>query len=202
MSHQSFSSRPVDDRRALLPSLADEALALLRAHPAGLSEHALLKALAGHAAFAGLAGREPLALFRRHFLLMHTLYSLQATLWSQRQVLELSPLCIRLSATVAPGLCQPAQDDSSALRDFYLDWSHYHHTEAADVAALLADFWRRAGRSDERSAALRSLQLPEDADADAITRRYRQLAARHHPDRGGDSEAFIRARQAYECLLG
>jgi len=35
-----------------------------------------------------------------------------------------------------------------------------------------------------------------------ITRRYRRLAKKHHPDQGGDQETFIRLHQAYNWLLG
>ena len=35
-----------------------------------------------------------------------------------------------------------------------------------------------------------------------ITRRYRRLAKKHHPDQGGDQESFIRLNQAYRWLLG
>lgn len=34
----------------------------------------------------------------------------------------------------------------------------------------------------------------------ALTRRYRRLALKHHPDRGGDSETFIRITEVYKSL--
>jgi DnaJ-class molecular chaperone len=48
--------------------------------------------------------------------------------------------------------------------------------------------------------ALRTLKLKADASRHEITRSYRELASRHHPDRGGDTETFIHIRQAYELL--
>ncbi len=38
-------------------------------------------------------------------------------------------------------------------------------------------------------------------DRHALTRCYRQLAKETHPDRGGDGQAFVRVKDAYECLL-
>jgi len=35
----------------------------------------------------------------------------------------------------------------------------------------------------------------------ALTRRYRRLALKHHPDRGGDSETFIRITEAYREMV-
>lgn len=40
----------------------------------------------------------------------------------------------------------------------------------------------------------------EDASADEIQRRYRRLAARHHPDRGGDEEEMKALNEAYGVL--
>lgn len=65
---------------------------------------------------------------------------------------------------------------------------------------LLDNFWQRFGTVDEQTQALRTLKLKADASQHEITRSYRQLAARHHPDRGGNQETFIHIRQAYELL--
>jgi len=35
----------------------------------------------------------------------------------------------------------------------------------------------------------------------ALTRRYRRLALRHHPDRGGDPEMFIRITEVYRSIV-
>ena len=52
----------------------------------------------------------------------------------------------------------------------------------------------------ERQQALRVLGLPPDATPQQIKRRYRTLAKRHHPDRGGDQREMRRIIAAYECL--
>lgn len=43
------------------------------------------------------------------------------------------------------------------------------------------------------------LGVPRDASREAITNAYRALAKTHHPDHGGDAEAFRRLRDAYNA---
>ena len=52
----------------------------------------------------------------------------------------------------------------------------------------------------QRQQALRVLGLPPTASPDQIKRRYRALAKRYHPDRGGDQRQMQRIIAAYECL--
>lgn len=49
---------------------------------------------------------------------------------------------------------------------------------------------------------LHTLGLPEDADMEAITKRFRQLAMHLHPDRSGNAldEKFLRLCEAYRHL--
>lgn len=86
------------------------------------------------------------------------------------------------------------------LDAYHLDWNNYKNTTEANVKKLLDNFWQRFGSVDEQTMALRTLKLKADASRHEITRSYRELAARHHPDRGGDTDAFIHIRQAYELL--
>jgi DnaJ-class molecular chaperone len=44
------------------------------------------------------------------------------------------------------------------------------------------------------------LGVTKDANADAIKKAWRKLRTKLHPDKGGDSEAFKEAKDAYECL--
>ncbi len=52
----------------------------------------------------------------------------------------------------------------------------------------------------ERQRALAVLGLPANATQQQIKRRYRTLAKRYHPDRGGDREQMQRIIAAYELL--
>ena len=53
----------------------------------------------------------------------------------------------------------------------------------------------------ERQRALAVLGLPANATPQQIKRRYRTLAKRYHPDRGGDREQMQRIIAAYELLM-
>jgi hypothetical protein len=44
------------------------------------------------------------------------------------------------------------------------------------------------------------LGVPKDADAGAIKKAYRNLALKHHPDKGGDPEVFKQYAEAYAVL--
>jgi DnaJ-domain-containing protein 1 len=53
----------------------------------------------------------------------------------------------------------------------------------------------------ERQRALAVLGLPVNATRQQIKKRYRDLAKRYHPDRGGDQQQMQRIIAAYEFLL-
>lgn len=50
--------------------------------------------------------------------------------------------------------------------------------------------------------ALSILGLDETAGLSEVKKRWRRLAKKLHPDKGGDTEVFIRTRTAYETLIG
>lgn len=53
----------------------------------------------------------------------------------------------------------------------------------------------------ERQQALSVLGLPPNATPHQIKHRYRVLAKRYHPDRGGDQRQMQRLVAAYELLM-
>lgn len=185
-----------------LPALERAVLDTLRAHPQGLSEHALIERLREDGRGAPLRGslQEPLSLFRTHFLLFHVLYRLRERCWASASAhLEVGPLHIALEAYRRGAPALVARDP---LRDYYLDPANLERMRAADVEALLAGFWARLHRHEARAEALAVLGLEDPVDAAAIKRRYRRLAMRHHPDRGGDTRMLQRLNAAMQALLG
>ena len=46
-----------------------------------------------------------------------------------------------------------------------------------------------------------TLNVPRSATADDIKKSYKHLARQHHPDKGGNSETFVRIQAAYEILI-
>lgn len=190
-----------DSERALGGEFLDTVARLLQQHTGGLGEHQLLRLLcdAGYLPFLGASPWEPHALFCAHFLLFHALYRLREQSWQTRQAhLEISPLSIRWRPYAAGegGLALP-----DSLRDYYLDLSNLEQTSARDVDELLAAFWVRFQRRDQRAEALTELGLSDPVDDATIKRTYRQLAMRHHPDRGGDTARLQLINAALRVLL-
>lgn len=182
----------------LIPAILD----LLRQHQLGIGEYGILKALAEHEELVKIDDGGQLALFRKHFLIMNALYRLQEQLWHEERLnLDISPLINKLSPM---SLEQQEQSfemvDHSPLREYYLHWDNFENTTEEDVRKLLKGFWRHYIKIDSRESALDVLDLELTASMSEITQRYRELAARHHPDRGGEHDAFIRIRHAYETL--
>lgn len=183
-----------------LSALEAHILETLTAHPHGISEYDLIKALrnADPKSFTHGPLADPITLFRVHFLLFHTLYRLRERLWQeQRGHLDINTLRIALQP-YQPGVAALAGYDP--LRDYYLDLGNLRDTTADDVAELLGGFWKRMHAGDQRAAALAVLELRDPVDYAAIKKQYRQLAMRHHPDRGGDKAQLQALNHAMTVL--
>lgn len=175
---------------------------LLAAHPTGISEHELLKILRREQPlFAGFSAREPLSLFRGHYLLFHVLYRLRDRLARERRGrLAIDPLRIALEplAVAEPGetvaALAPGRLD---LAGWYADLQCLTTVTAAEVGEWLRQFHMARRANERRGAALAVLGLRDPVDAAAIKGHYRRLAMRHHPDRGGDGQ---RLREIHAAL--
>lgn len=177
-------------------------LGILRRAEAAVSEYRLLKMLEqDDADFTELAASENLALFQKHFLIMNALYQLQQQLLDEKVALYISPLAIYIrpakskSAQSLPGL-----DSDEHLRRYYTDWNNFLEASEEQVSKLLDQFWQLYSRQDKKDDAYQVLDVPVQASWSEVRKSYRKLAARHHPDRGGDAVKFIAIRQAYEIL--
>jgi len=173
---------------------------LLSISAGSLSEHALLLALRQRDELAWLRGdsTQHYNLFQCHFLLFHVLYRMQQRDWlARRAYLEISPLSIQR---------HPYREGSSALdsvdplRSYYLDLDNLAGTSAEDVKQMLNGFWARYLAGEGRVEALQALGLEEPVDRKVIEKRYRELAAKHHPDRGGDAQKQAEINKAVEIL--
>lgn len=191
-------------------------LASLKKHPTGFSEYTLIQAIETAGLFDALDSQADsqtdVALFQKHFLSMNALYHLQTTLWEEEALyLSISALDIHLlpcskeshnNSTTTSSTTLPEQSRNEALKSYYLDWSHYNEADEASVIRLLNSFWQRFLNPEQRQQALDILEIAEQAPNQAtIKRQFRQLAVKHHPDKGGDSASFIAIREAYEVLL-
>lgn len=181
-------------------------LALLEAHPAGLSEHALLKELRQrNALFASFNAREPLSLFRGHFLLFHMFYRLRDRLCRERgDQLVVDPLRIVLKPLAATDNFAVNNSrpliETDALRAWYSDLRRWTTITSVEVVTLLRQFAMVRHANSQRRSALAELGLQDPVDAAAIKQRYRRLAMQHHPDRGGDSAQLCRINAALAVL--
>ena len=192
---------PPHTNDAYFDALEAELLRLLSESDGGLNEVSLFNALddQGIAGFSRSEREGDLALFRRHFLLFHVLYRLRDRLRSeQRAELEIHTLKSRLLPYHAGERALAVGHD--ALRDYYLDLDNLHDTDEEELQALIGEFWEKMNALDHREKALRVLGLEGDEPFEAVKGRYRRLAARHHPDRGGDPHHFREIRSAFEAL--
>ncbi|HMQ12984.1 MAG TPA: J domain-containing protein, partial [Candidatus Competibacter phosphatis] len=82
----------------------------------------------------------------------------------------------------------------------YADLARLATMTIAEIAELLRYFHAARRRDERRRAALAVLDLRDPIDAAAIKRRYRRLAMRHHPDRGGDGQRLGEINAALAVL--
>ncbi|MGY8870568.1 MAG: DNA-J related domain-containing protein [Pseudomonadales bacterium] len=203
-------------------------LATLRKYPQGFNEYTLIQAIESAGLFEALDENLDVALFQKHFLTMNALYQLQISLWEEDTLyLEVSALRIHLESASIEVTCTdaahlnntpqsilkgviedsskdllPEQSRNEALRAYYLDWSHYNSADEASVKQLLNSFWERFLNPEQRVTALNTLEITDNAPSPVtIKQQFRLLAAKHHPDKGGNPDSFIAIREAYEILL-
>ncbi|MCP5326441.1 MAG: DnaJ domain-containing protein [Oceanospirillaceae bacterium] len=176
-------------------------LEILRQHPQGISEFNLQAYLRQppHVYLPENPSADSLILFRTHFWLFHRLYQLQNR-GREKQIFDLhiSPLNIRLleySASTRSALCE-----ADPLREYYLDLSQLFGTTQTSVNNMLDDAFHKIYAAPEKAQALACLNLCEPVTLSAIKQRYRQLAQRHHPDKGGDPARFMQLQHAMHTL--
>lgn len=181
--------------------LAGAVRQLLEQSPQGISEYELLSALRDQGFFDFLlpAPALPEQLFRAHFMLYHLLYRLRDELLTSRQaILQIEVLKIQLLPYQA---VTEALSSVDHLRSYYLDLNNLEQTDAAQVYDMIAGFWRRLGKTDQRDAALAELGLQDPVDDATIRQAYRRMVMQHHPDRGGADERLQAINAALAALL-
>lgn len=173
---------------------------LLEKKPQGINEYDLIQELVGEGYFEFLSSPAlPDELFQAHFLLFHVLYLLQDSLLEKKSgLLEIHTLKIkRMAYTKGEKALQ--QDDK--LREYYLDLSNLENTSEEDIYQLLASFWNKYNKFENRDEALAELDLKDPIDDGMIKKEYRRLIMLHHPDRGGSTEKIQKLNDAIKKLL-
>lgn len=180
-------------------------LEVLRKVPSGWKVHTLSSHLSELGFISELDHSAEKDLFKRNFLIMNALYQLQETLYPDNW-LQVQAMDIALFAGTQSNAHLVGQEDP--LRDYYLDWHNYDADEG-EVKRLLNEFWNRYqdfvgsknGTGLDRAKALTLFELPENACAKDIRKKWRKLALRWHPDReGGNSEQFRLLCEAWNIL--
>ena len=80
------------------------------------------------------------------------------------------------------------------IRDFWRDFMNHHriHRPPKSVQVSITESARLFGVT---------VETLKKMDCRALTRQYRKIAMKHHPDKGGDQETFVRLSAAYRKLL-
>lgn len=178
-------------------------LNILKTAEGCLSEYDLMRQIEanGVSIDVGVASYQ-LVLFKKHFMVMNALYTLQSELSAEDVYLQISAMSITMMPMTSSDTAATFLTDqvNVKLSEYYLDWSNYDATGEEDVQRLLAGFWKRYAAIDKQEHALQVLGLNADADWNSIRDGYRRLARQYHPDKGGAEKQFIAVREAYEIL--
>lgn len=186
----------------------------------GISEYALIELLkkAPYQFFDEDALREPLILFKTHFVLFHALYQLKRD-WRERNEGELDIHALNISLKPIDK-SDAEQNDGAKLRgkvitepdklaEYYLDWSNFEKTDRDSVETLLNGFWQRmAGlrtanyqQSDiDNAHDLLGVNEADGVSRMSLKRAYKKTLQRVHPDKGGNGQQAQKVIQAYQML--
>lgn len=173
----------------------------LEKHQDGIGEYDLMQELKSQGYFDFLSiPALPHELFQAHFFLFHTLYLLRNDyLANETYLLNINTLKIQLMP-YSKGENSLQEDEK--LMAYYLDFNNLENTSEDDVYDMLASFWNKYNRFDNREEALAELGLKDPVDDKIIKQEYRRLIMQHHPDRGGDTEKLQKLNEVIRALLG
>ena len=173
----------------------------LENHLEGIGEYDLMQSLKTQGYFDFLSQPSlPHELFQAHFFLFHSLYLLSNLLLEQKShLLSIHTLKIQLLPYQA-GENSLQVDDK--LKAYYLDFNNLENTSEDDVYDMLACFWNKFNRFDNREEALAELGLKDPVDDGIIKQEYRRLIMQYHPDRGGDTEKLQKLNDVIKLLIG
>ena len=173
----------------------------LEKQPDGVGEYDLMQSLKAQGYFDFLSEPAlPHELFQAHFFLFHSLYLLRDIFLNEKiHLLTINTLKIQL-LPYRKG--ENNLQEENKLRAYYLDFTNLEKTSEEDVYDMLASFWNKFNRFDNREVALTELGLKDPVDDKIIKQEYRRLIMQHHPDRGGDTEKLQKLNDAIKSLLG
>ena len=173
----------------------------LENQPEGVGEYDLMMSLKSQGYFDFLSKPAlPHELFRAHFFLFHSLYLLSNILLEQKVgLLEIHTLKTQLHPHKNG---ENALQVDSRLKAYYLDFNNLENTTEDDVREMLASFWNKYNKFENRDEALAELGLQDPVTDKIIKQEYRRLIMQHHPDRGGETEKLQKLNDVVKSLLG
>lgn len=188
------------DTNKAIEKIKASLLRRLKPDSTAFSEFELLKHLESEGVFADLDTKDAsLTLFRKHFIVMHTLYLLQEDYSNSGLTLHISALEISLTHSTSSAFSHSISRNDN-IRSYYCNLENYSNTNAENVNEMLSDFFNRFsawGRADE---ACDILGVDNTADWSTVQSAYRKKANQTHPDKGGSHEEFTKINIAYEQL--
>lgn len=175
---------------------------VLQGRPRGISEYELITEVGNQGLLDFCAGLSAtVALFQKHFVIMHVLYRLQDDFALRGQTLHIDPLSIEvLSQAHVRESGEVDQSPSAPLRRYYLDMDNFCETGEEDILTLLAGFWGRYQAWENADDAYTVLGLEVTASWSEIQAAYRRQIRYAHPDKGGDATRFREIFEAYQSL--
>ena len=196
----------------------------------GVSEYELIEILkkAPYQFFDDASLREPLMLFKTHFIVFHALYQLKRRWIEQGEgVLDIHTLNIKLNQESAHSdknsthgdnyKDKESQDkvgaitEADTLAEYYLDWGNFEKADRKSVDALLNAFWHRMASGNAHTVeqediadahALLGLPQDEHVSLSVLKRVYKKALQLVHPDKGGTQQEAQDVIHAYQLLLG
>lgn len=172
----------------------------LENYPDGIGEYDLMTNLKSQGYFHFLSQPAlPHELFQAHFFLFHALYLLSNKLLEQKAyVVDIHTLKIQLLPYQSS---KNGLQEDDKLKSYYLNFNNLENTSEDDVYNLLASFWNKYNKIDNREEALAVLGLKDPINDEEIKKEYRRLAMKNHPDRGGNTEKLQKINDALALLL-
>lgn len=189
---------------------------IVRQHGTGISEFELIQVLDNDPdiPFTKPNMTDSWMLFQSHFWLFHCLYLLQVELLATTgEMLDIIATRVRLlpptstvfnmadprnTETTLPHSGLPAAGDT--MRAYYLDLDNLDRETPQSINDKLKAFWRGLSVGPAQPDDWEVMGLKPSVSADELRLQYRRLCQKHHPDRGGDAQAFRAVQAAYARL--
>lgn len=141
-------------------------------------------------------------IFKKNFIIMNALYQLDDELSNHGYSLIIETLDIRLTKLSNTLI------HSNRLKNYYLNW-HNFNTDIKEINALLDSFWQShliktvkySHTKEEVDSAFSFFDLPKNATAEQITKQWKALALKFHPDKTSGNKSKFQQLQAQWQVL-